>query len=266
MIINKKGGLEYLTFENMKDVKHCFSTRNGGVSEGCYRSLNLAYRDDKKENVIENYRRICDAIDVESSNVVWTRQVHEDRVIAVDERDRGKGLFLPREEQGYDGIITNCRNVVLTGFSADCVLIYYYEPKKGVIGIAHSGWRGTVKSIGAKTVDKMAEYYGVNREDILVGIAPAIGVCCFQVDESVVDEFEKELPWSVRYITKDDRNDGKYYIDLHSINEYILVQSGVKSENIENSRICTMCNKDMFYSHRTMGNERGSMAGLISLS
>lgn len=265
MELIKKGDIQYYVFDKLKGIKHCFSTRHGGVSEGCYASMNLGWREDKAENVVENYNRICRAIGCDSHNTVWTRQIHTDRIINVTEADCGKGLFKEREKEGYDGIITNCKNVVLTGFSADCVLIYYYDPVKEVIAITHSGWRGTVLAIGGKTVDKMVYDYGCNRKDIICGIAPAIGKCCFQVDEPVVKAFRNAFKWADDFIEKDNENEGHYYIDLHGVNEEILVNAGVLRENIENSRICTMCNPDMFFTHRLMGNERGSMAGFISL-
>ncbi len=265
MDLVKKGDIEYYTFDILKDIKHCFSTRKGGVSEGIYESMNLGWREDKRENVVENYRLICSAIGCDSKNTVWTRQVHKDRILNVTENDRGKGLFREREAEGYDGIMTDRRDVVLTGFSADCVLIFYYDPIKKVIAITHSGWMGTVLSIGAKTVDRMASDYGCDRKNILCGIAPAIARCCFQVDKPVVDEFQKAFSWCSPFITNDNENEGKYYIDLHGINEEILVKAGIARENIENSRICTKCHPDVFFTHRLMGNERGSMAGFISL-
>ena len=100
---------------------------------------------------------------------------------------------------------------------------------------------------------------------MLVGISPAIGKCCFQVDKPVVDEFKAKLDWSDEFVSVDDKNEGKFYIDLHGINQQILENCGIPSENIENSRICTKCHPELFYSHRIMGNDRGSLAGLLSL-
>lgn len=265
MILNEKNGIKYFTFEKMNNVRHCFSTRVGGVSQGCYESLNLAFREDTRENILENYRRICSAIGVDYRNTFWTRQIHGDRIVRAVASDRGKGLFLDREEEGYDAVITDEKDIVLTGFSADCVLIFYYDPVNEAVGIAHSGWRGTVLGIGGKTVEAMGREFGTEPEALICGIAPAIGKCCFQVDRPVVDEFLDKVEGSEKYITKDEYNDGKYYIDLHSINEMILINYGVKRDNIENSRICTKCNSELFYSHRLMGNARGSMAGMISL-
>ncbi|MBQ9519818.1 MAG: peptidoglycan editing factor PgeF [Firmicutes bacterium] len=267
MKLIKKGKLEYYIFENLEKagVKHCFSTRLGGVSEGVHSSLNLSFREDKPENVIENYRIICEAIGTDNKNTVWTRQIHTDNVIEVTEADRGKGLFAERQAEGYDGIYTNKKNVVLTGFSADCVLLFFYAPDVKAVAMTHSGWRGTVLEIGGKTADILAEKYGADKSQILAGISPAIGKCCFQVDRPVVDKFIAKLPWSKDFITEDKTEDGKFFIDLHGINQRILENHGLKTENIENSRICTKCHPDVFFSHRVMGNARGSLAGLISL-
>lgn len=265
MKLTENNGVKYFTFNKLEGIRHCFSTRVGGVSEGCYESLNLAFREDKRENVIENYNRICTAIGTDSHNTVWTRQVHTDTVLRVYEADRGKGLFAPRREEGYDAVITDCKDVVLTGFSADCVLIFYYDKINGAVGIAHSGWRGTVSEIGAKTVKAMEREFGTNAGELVCCIAPAIGACCFQVDKPVVDEFISNIPWSGVFIKTDAENDGKFYIDLHSINEQILVNAGVDRDNIENSRFCTKCHPELFYSHRLMGSDRGSLAGMISL-
>lgn len=265
MELIKKGKLEYYRFDKLKNLRHCFSTRLGGVSEGCYSSLNLGFRNDEITNVIENYRIICNAIGCDYRTTVWTRQVHEDNILDVTEKDCGKGLLKPRQIEGYDGVITNCKNVTLVGFSADCVLIYFYDPVKEVIAISHSGWRGTVKSIGSKTVDKMVRDYGCDVKNIICCISPAIGKCHFQVDAPVVDVFKEKYDWVNEYIEPDNENKGKYYMDLHGINERILLNCGILADNIENSRICTMCDTEKFFSHRLMGNERGSMAGFLSL-
>lgn len=266
MKLIQKDRLKYYTFENLNSIKHCFSTRYGGVSTGCFSSMNLDFREDKKENVIKNYDIICNAIGVKKENTFWTKQVHEDNIVVAKAEDRGKGLFRERTVQdGYDAIITNEKDIVLTGFSADCVLIFFFDPQKKAIGIAHSGWRGTVKQIGKKTVEKLKQVYGCSPKDILCGIAPAIGRDHFQVDEEVVRAFRENIEGCEKFIFPDKENEKKFYIDLHSANQYILQQAGVPEENIENSRICTMCDIDSFFSHRIMGVNRGSLAGLISL-
>ncbi|MBR1738275.1 MAG: peptidoglycan editing factor PgeF [Firmicutes bacterium] len=268
MIVNKKGDIEYLTFESFDKtglVKHCFSTRKGGVSEGVYESMNLSFRKDKRENVIENYRLLCEAIGADYRNVVFSDQVHEDRLYIVTKEDCGKGLLRESDITGYDGLITNESGVVLTTFYADCVPLYFLDKKKKVIALTHSGWKGTVKEIGRKSVEKMREKFGCECDDIIAGIGPSIGGCCFQVDMPVVEEFRKAFEFADRYIVKDESAEGKYKIDLKGINKEIMMKSGIKEENIEVSDNCTKCRGDIFFSHRNMGSERGSLAALMCL-
>ncbi len=267
MKLNEKGNLKYYTFENIEKlnlVKHCFSTKFGGVSEGFYESMNLAFREDKKENVIKNYEIICNSIGIDYKNVVFSSQIHQDKVYKVTKNDIGKGLLKESDIKGYDALITNEKDIALVTFYADCVSIFIVDPINKAIGMAHSGWRGTVKEIGAKTIKEMTKQYGSNPKDLIVGIGPSIERCCFQVGEDVVSVFKKDLPFSEKYIFNDTVKD-KYKIDLQGIIKQTIINAGVLEKNIELSNLCTMCNSDIFFSHRVMGNDRGSLAGIISL-
>ncbi len=183
----------------------------------------------------------------------------------ISSKDKGKGLLKKSDIDDADGLITNETGIALTTFYADCVPVYFLDPVLKVIAMAHSGWRGTVKQISAKAVCKMKKDYGCDSKNILVGIGPSIKKCCFEVEYPVVEEFEKKLPFSKEFIFKDNEKIGKYKIDLQSIIEKTLVSAGILSYNIENADICTKCNPDLFFSHRNMGNERGSLAGIIAL-
>ncbi len=267
MKLNEKNDLKYYTFYNIEKtniVKHCFSTKFGGVSSGVYNSMNLSFRDDLKENVIQNYKIICSAIGIDYKNTVFSSQTHQDKVYKVTKNDIGKGLLKQSDIYGYDALITNEKDIVLVTFYADCVSIFIVDPINKAIGIAHSGWKGTVKEIGAKTIKQMEIEYGSNPKDLIIGIGPSIEKCCFQVGKEVVDIFKEELPFSKSYIFNDTPKD-KYKIDLQGIIKQSLINSGVLSQNIELSGLCTMCNSDTFFSHRVMGNNRGSLAGIISL-
>ena len=268
MIKREKNDLIYFTFENFDKtglVSHCFSTRKGGVSTGFYESMNLHFRGDTTENVIENYKRICNAIDVDYKNVVFSTQIHSDNIYTVSEKDRGKGLLKKSDISDADGLITNEKGTVLTTFYADCVPIYFLDPVEKIIAMAHSGWKGTVLQIAKKTVQKMENDFNCQRKNILVGIGPSIHKCCFEVEYPVVEEFEKNIPFSKNFIFKDYEKEGKYKIDLQGIIEKTLLLNGILQENIEVANICTKCNPDLFYSHRNMGADRGSLAGLIAL-
>lgn len=266
MKLIKKGKLEYFVFDLFEKtgfIKHCFSTRNGGVSVGCYDSLNLSFRQDKRENVIKNYEILCDAIKCDSKNTVFSDQIHEDKIYFADKSDCGKGLYKESDIKGYDALVTDVKDVLLVTFYADCVPIFIADIRNKVVALSHSGWKGTVKEISKKTIEAMIEKYGTDKNDIIAGIGPSIGVCCFEVDYPVVEEFKNKLPFSEKYIFKGKEN--KFFIDLQKINKQILINVGVAEKNIEVADICTKCNPNIFYSHRNMGSERGSLAALMQI-
>lgn len=178
MNVKEAGEVTYLTypaFEKLEGIIHGFSTRLGGVSRGIYSSMNLSFtRGDEEEAVKENYRRIAQAIGFRTDDIVTSDQTHTANVRKVTEADRGKGITVPRDYQDVDGMVTNVPGLVLTTFYADCVPLYFVDPVKCVIGLSHSGWRGTVAKIGKATVEKMKEEYGCHPEDILAAIGPSI--------------------------------------------------------------------------------------------
>jgi YfiH family protein len=267
--ICNKGNLTYIkipSFEKTNKVNHCFSTRLGGVSEGIYSSLNLGFnREDSEENVRKNFQLLCEAININPNNLVFSDQIHEDKIIIVDELDRGKGYNRDSDILGVDGIITNKRNVALTTFYADCVPLYFLDPVKEVIALSHAGWRGTVKKIGYKTIVEMIENFSCDPKDILVCIGPSIGNCCFEVSEDVKIKFEKILNHDIieKIIGRPVEN--KWYIDLWTANEEIIMMAGVPKENITKTDICTMCNKEVLFSHRGLDGKRGSLAAIMEL-
>ena len=171
MQIKENKGVTWLTypaFEQFTDSVHGFSTRLGGVSEGIYASMNLSFtRGDEDAAVHENYRRFAAALGFSEKDIVTSDQTHTANVRKVTQADRGKGITVPRDYQDVDGMVTNVPGLVLTTFYADCVPLYFVDPVKCVIGLSHSGWRGTVAKIGKVTVEKMKEEYGCHPEDIL---------------------------------------------------------------------------------------------------
>lgn len=269
MKIVEKGNLKYIVFENIENtgiVNHCFSTRLGGVSKGYLESLNLAFnKGDELENVYKNYEILGDAIGFDYKDCVALEQTHETEIKVATAKDKGNGILKPTEFIGYDGMVTNRKGVMLVTYHADCVPLYFVDPVNKAIGLSHAGWRGTVNGMAQATVEKMTELYGTDPSDVLGAIGPSIGVCCFEVDTPVVDEFNEKLPFSQKYIKKCDYGEDKYKIDLWQINKEIMIKSGIKEENIDVTTICTKCNPDLFYSHRNMGLERGSMAAFLQL-
>lgn len=253
--------LQYLVSPLLQDVAHCFSTRYGGVSEGDLASLNLGtHRGDLPERVMENYQILGKAVGFRAENTVFTKQIHTDVVERVGKADRGRGLLRP-VEQGCDALITNEPEVVLTVFSADCTPILFYDPCKQVIGAAHAGWRGTAAGIAAKTVQKMCSEFGCAAENIRAAIGPCIDQCCFETDADVPDAMLQALGDEAASCIRSHGN--KYYVNLKQLNAIWLRRAGLCQIDIAEE--CTACEPDRFWSHRRVGNRRGSLAAMIMI-
>ena len=260
--------LLYYTFPALDDlgcVRHGFSTRLGGVSEGIFASMNLSFtRGDDPVAVRENFDRFCAAIGVDADHVVISAQTHTANVKIVTAEDCGRGVTREKEYTDVDGLITNEPGVVLCTQYADCVPLFFADPVKRVVATSHAGWRGTAAGIAAVTVEKMGEEYGCRPEDIVVGIGPSIGHCCFEVDSPVYEAFTQVEVFDDTCYT--DNGGGKYHIDLWEVNRRWLLKAGVLPEHVTVTDLCARCRPDVFWSHRHTGNDRGSLAAFIALT
>lgn len=268
LTVNKKNNLVYFTFPSFDKysfISHAFSSRLGGISEDIYSSLNLGFkRGDNPQNVYKNYKIICSAIDINHNNLVLGQLTHESNIRKVTSKDRGKGILHEPDYSNIDALITDEINTPLAMTFADCVPIFFLEPVNKVIAIAHSGWRGTVKEIGKKVIETMINDYNCILNNIIIGIAPSIGICCFEVDEEVYIQFTtlKYLSDTSWFVQKDN----KYYIDLWKVIKNMFLNIGIPPHNITVTDLCTKCNCDIFFSHRATNGKRGSMAGIIQLN
>ena len=254
----KIGKLEYLTADAIT-APHCFTTRFGGVSEGYLESLNIGtHRGDAPENVLKNYRVLADALGFDPACVVLTKQTHTDVVRLVGKQHMGAGLFAP-ELEPCDGLITNEKGVALVAFTADCTPILLHDPVTGAVGAVHAGWRGTAAAIAAKAVDAMVENFGCRRENIRAAIGPNIAQCCFETDADVPNAMLQRYGSAAQAFIR--QKGEKYYVNLKEMNALALQQAGVRE--IEISPLCTACNPNRFWSHRVVGNNRGSQGAII---
>lgn len=259
----------YLSFpilERTGLVKQGFSTKLGGVSQGKYATMNFTFtRGDNRSHVMENYRRMGKALGVEMERMVLSYQTHTTNVRLVTEEDAGKGIVKERDYEDVDGLITNVPGITLVTFYADCVPLYFLDPIHQAIGLSHSGWRGTVKRMGEVTVKKMEEAFGTKAEDVIACIGPSICKECYEVGGEVAQEFMKGFDKKYWGDILSEKKDGKYMLDLWRANEIVLLESGIKQENIQVTDICTHCNSDLLFSHRTTGNERGNLAAFLGI-
>ncbi len=265
--IKKNGELVYLTFPSLElsGVAHCFTTKHGGASSGIFSTMNMSFtRGDDQNNVIENYRRICEALGTDYKKCVLSHQTHTTNIRIVTEADAGKGIVNERDYGDVDGLITNVKGLTLVTQYADCVGLLFFDPEKRVIATSHAGWRGTVGKIGLKTVEEMVKHFDCNPKSIRCGIAPSIGKCCFEVDSPVYEEFIKMDSIDLTDCISDDGN-GKYHIDLWEVNRRTLISAGISPENISVTDLCTKCLHEDFFSHRYTNGKRGNLAAMIAL-
>ena len=266
---NQVGEVVFLTYPILVQtgiVKHGFSTRIGGVSEGYLGSMNLSFtRGDKEEAVRENYMRMAKALRVDADSFVFSQQTHTTNVRAVSFQDKGRGLLTPLTYQDVDGLITNVPGLTLTTFYADCVPLYFVDPVHKAIGLSHSGWRGTVGRMGAVTLQRMQEEYGTDPANVIAAIGPSICQDCYEVSEDVIQEFQNTFEPKFHKQLFYRKENGKYQLNLWAANEIVLTEAGVPREQIAITNVCTCCNGDKLFSHRASQGRRGNLAAFLAL-
>ena len=180
--------------------------------------------------------------------VVKANLVHGIDICIINKSALKDGPYIEIEE--CDGLVTDLKDVVLTTTHGDCIPVYVYDPVKDVIGIAHSGWKGTADCVVSALIYWMQKEYKCKAKNMHAAIGAGIGACCFEVDLDVVDYFTENMPWCEEYIYR--RYDGKYLIDLKGIICELLEIEGVDFDNITIDDSCTCCkeNRDKFWTYR----------------
>lgn len=246
-------------------VENAFTTREGGVSEGIFESLNLSFtRGDDPDAVKENYRRIAAVFGKEVSDIVCSDQTHTTNVRRVDRTYGGCGVIKDRPYTDVDGLVTDEPGLILATFYADCVPLYFVDPVHKAIGLSHSGWRGTVERMGLATLDKMKAEFGTDPADVYAAIGPSICQDCYEVSEDVADAFAEAFVGHEEEILIDKGN-GKYQLDLWKANEIVMLDAGVKREHLAVTNICTCCNERLLFSHRASKGKRGNLGAFLML-
>ena len=274
----RRNGVVFYVSTLLEGTKHGFSTRIGGVSEGDLASLNLGYgRGDSDDTVNKNRRLFAAACGIDegeyivNSVFVSAQQVHSARIEYVTPSNKDSDFVC-------DGFVTDIPRIPIAVKTADCVPILLYEGGAGVAAAVHAGWRGTASGIVGVAVQRMCDL-GANRDRIRAAIGPSICADCFEVSDDFIEEFRSlELSSPCRYVRAaadaiadefivrydgDENGDGKLHCDLTSVNERILLLSGVRARNIDKASLCTKESSCRFYSHRRSGPARGVMGAVI---
>ena len=245
-----------------------YTTRLGGVSKGDCSSMNLSFtRGDLEEDVRENYRLLGECLGIDMNQSVLSHQVHKTDIHIVTEEDRGRGLFPDKDPLfEMDGLMTNRKGIPLVTFFADCVPLMFYDPIKRVIAASHAGWKGTVGRIGDKTVAMMEQKMGCKREDILAVIGPSICQDCYEVSADVAVQFENVFSREQYEKMIIKKENGKFQLDLWKANEFILLDAGIRQENLAITDLCTCCNTEFLFSHRASHGKRGNLSVILCLT
>ena len=257
-VLNTINDIKYFKIKEFEvhGVEAIFSTKFSGFSNYPKNSLNLGLNtNDSFKNIEENFHKFFHSINIDIKNVVPADQIHKDRVVVVNSTHKTSNFLLNKKIKDADAIITNIKDIILISFYADCVPLYFYDIKNEVIGLAHSGWKGTIMEIGRKVIEKMSYIYNSNAKDILVGIGPSIGPNSFEVSLDVAKQFEKYK--SVKKINN------KHFVDLWLANTIILQNAGILKDNIVVSNLDTYNNKELFFSYRRDNKNTGRMISCI---
>lgn len=262
--IKNTEGISYLQFTKLLEyedhLKHLISLKpiDIGNNDNFYK---------KQPKIYEEYEKICRCINLDCKNVYRPIQTHTDKVKCI--KDEKAGIFTD-DLKNIDALVTNKKNKILSISVADCIDLLFFDPVKKVIANTHSGWKGTYKLIAENTVDNMVDKYGSNTKNIICCIGPSIRKCHFEVDEDVAMKFYEKFEYLFNIddiISKGEIKEKKqkYNIDTALINKTVLLEKGLKEENIVDCGLCTVCNSKLFHSYRVDKEKAGRNTGIISL-
>lgn len=269
LTLHETKGLYWLSsplLEGEPGLVHGFSTRLGGVSTGDTGTMNLGFaREENKENVRENYRRIAAAIGFDPDRLVMTHQTHTRNVRIVREQDAGSGFAKERPYRDVDGLVTDAAGITLACFSADCVPVLVWDPEHPAVGCAHSGWRGTVADIAGEVIRIMGKEYGSQPAKMKAAIGPSICQSCYEVSEDVIEVFAETYDPFLHEKLFYRKENGKYQLNLWEAVRQNLLRAGLNEEHISLPDLCTHCNPAFLFSHRTLHGRQGNLAAFIGI-
>lgn len=225
-----------------------FSTKTLGDG----RSINMVSDFFNRNNI--EYKRVVVMEQIHSANI----EFYSDLLQAEGPlKNSNKNMMISET----DGVITQDNNVVLTIQTADCVPAVFTDRNSGTIGIAHLGWRGTLKKLQVKMIDEMIEQ-GSEIEDIKIAFGPAINDCCYDIRDDLYYSFREEFDqYSDQIFTV---RGGKRYLNLTLLNYLLLTDRGIKKNSIDFFPFCTKCDKNKFFSFRREGkNLEGKMFSFV---
>jgi len=249
----------YYVFDRLDPMgvaAHAVFTRRGGVSAVPYDSLNVSSSiGDDPAAVKVNRARVLAALDRTRTGLVMDGLVHGVDVARVDGTTTGESLdgggrYIPR----VDALVTDDPAVTLVITAADCAQVLFVDPRRRAVGIAHAGWRGAAAGVLTATVAALCAHYGSDPSDLRAAVGPCLGPCCARFSDP-----HHELPgWCAPFIHCG-------HVDLWAMNRHQLREAGLRPAHISVAEVCTVCQRDLFYSHRGDKGHTGRFAAAIGL-
>jgi YfiH family protein len=230
--------LQFPQLSRHDQLVHAVFTRQGGVSESPYDTLNTSYNTgDKPECVSRNLQIIKEAIG--AKHLVFMNQMHGKEILIL-RQDEFEDF---KEPANADALITDIPQLALMVKQADCQGVILFDPMKGVVSNVHCGWKGNAHNILGSVVGRMRSDFGCGEADLMAAIGPSLGPCCAEFAD-----YEQVFPEKFRrFMVR------KGYFDLWGISRWQLLEAGLKKDNIEMAGVCTRCKTDMLYSFRAEG-------------
>jgi len=238
----KVADYSYLQFENLSSfpsLEHFVTTRH-------------PFLDLRKEEGRERLRDILGGKDI-----FTVAQVHGVQWVVVGENSSPSSFL----ETQADALLTQRKGVYLGVKAADCLPVIFFDPGREALALLHAGWRGIIQGIHLRVAQAMKNLFSSSYSQLVVGIGPGIGKCCFAVGEEVVKLFEQKE----RGRENIDRKEGRFLINLKGFLFEELIDQGFDPRKIEVAPHCTFCEKELFYSHRREGERAGRFMLLASL-
>ena len=250
--------IDYIQFKRLlkyKELSHAYTLRNNNINYGPTLT---------KEEYKNNYQSLCQRLNLNVNNIVRPNQQHTSNVKVIEIKENGIQIN-PQSLTKIDGLITNKRDIILATTNADCILFLIYDPINKVIANIHSGWRGSLNTIIINTLTKMHNIYNSNYQDIICCICPSIHKCHFEVDKDVKELFYNKFKYLKNLDDIIEKKGNKYHIDTILLNTTIMLELGLKKENIIDSGICSVCYSKYINSYRKDKNNYKLSTAIITL-
>jgi len=223
---------------------HAFSQRNYERENDTIGELKFSVG---SQSMRLHLRWFLRSIGINRDEVFLVRQVHGDEVYEL----KGASSCAQVADVPADAIITQLLGVPIGILTADCIPVVVYDSRLGVAGVIHAGRKGTAQKIVSKTIRKMQKLFASNPQDILAGMGPGIGVCCYEVSADCIEPFKKNYPGWAEFVQP--LSSGKFMLDLFSANVEDAKMAGLEPGHIFHTGICTSCQVKRFFSYRREG-------------